>query len=262
MCFVWAGPPAGPNDPSTPNVLARPDFQNKFPIDLFRLFLPALSEFTSNNPDYPWYLNRTIQQIWNLGNAVNPLTAGYQPLQYAVVPNSSAYVPNHFGGQFQLRRFVATLFRGVNCYDLAAITQLAIAMIQKPQNAGTNEVLDSRWIFCQGFGYINEGPLFGWPQYPNCNSPFFSEGQPYYSNPADLDRKPFDNHAWIEVAPDPGNPTNRTVMDATHGLSSSSVCPNNGTQDRETYLNAQLSSTNWVHTYSLFSSSIAMNRDN
>lgn len=52
------GPPAGPNNLATADVLARPNFQGTFPIDLVWLFLPALSEFTNDPPNYPWYLNR------------------------------------------------------------------------------------------------------------------------------------------------------------------------------------------------------------
>jgi hypothetical protein len=79
-----------------------------------------------------WYFQRAMDIIWNLGLNVNPNTAGTRSIQYEAVAGEAAYVDDPFGGQFQLRRFIKTMFGTVNCYDLAGITQLAMAIIMTP----------------------------------------------------------------------------------------------------------------------------------
>ncbi|KAF2094693.1 hypothetical protein NA57DRAFT_79865 [Rhizodiscina lignyota] len=241
IIFVWSGPPRGPISPPPPppNALARPDFGNVYPVDLFRLFLPSPSEFPpSSVPLLPWYLKRVVDKVWNLGLTVNTNTAGTRTIQYEAIQGQCGYITGGEGGVFQLSRFMKTFFGTVNCYDLAGIVQLAIAMIQNPN--GT-ETFDSRWIFCRNFGYINPGPLIGWPQYPDCNSPFFAKGLPHYNEPPQSpDRQGFGFHAWIEVSPNPAYPARRTVLDATHCLQATPNSPCDGTQERTPYLQAQI----------------------
>lgn len=255
LCFVWGDYPQGPNNPPNPTVIARPDFGLSYPVDLFRLFLPSPTDLPDQTTDVlVWYLQRAMQIIWNLGLNVNPDTAGTRVLQYEAISGAPAYIETNLGGPFQLSRFINTMFGTVNCYDLAGITQLAMAIIQ---SSNQTEVFDSRWIFCNGFGYINPGPLIGWPQFPNCNSPFFSKGLPYYNEPpVNPNRQGFGNHAWVEVSADPSDPNNRTVLDATHCLQASPNTPASGSQTRDDYETAQIDQSRGVpvHTYGLSAS--------
>jgi hypothetical protein len=251
LCFVWGSYPQGPTNPTQPDAIARPNFGNSYPVDLFRLFLPSPTELPAPGIDVStWYLQRTMGIIWNLGISVNPNTAGTRALQYEAIGGAPAYIESNLGGSFQLSRFINTMFGTVNCYDLAGITQLAMAIIQ---SANWSEAFDSRWIFCNGFGYINPGLLFGWPQFPDCNSPFFTEGLPYYNEPPpNPNRQQFGNHAWIEVSADASNPNTRTVLDVTHCLQSSGNAPTVGLE-RDNYEAAQIDQTRAVpvHTYGL-----------
>ena len=255
--FVLAGPPAGPLEPPDANTPARVDFNNTYPVDLFRLFLPALNEIpAAPNPTTPWYLERVMRRIWGLGSAINPSTAGTQTIQYDSIEGAPAYTFGTSGGTFQLRRFIRTYFKTVNCYDLAAIAQLAVTIIQDDTGA---DIARTKWIYCDSYGYINPGPLIGWPQFPNCNSPFFSEGEPFYPEPPENPgRRQFSNHAWIEVTPDLANPMARTVLDATHCLHAAPNDPAIGTQSRDAYLLAQTDITRGdnIRTYSMFYASL------
>ncbi|ORX96589.1 hypothetical protein BCR34DRAFT_593794 [Clohesyomyces aquaticus] len=240
LCFVWSGPPAGPVNPTTSGTLARPDFEGIYPVDLFRLFFPAPPDIPQGGtPLMPWYFQRVMRTIWGLGLAINPNTAATQHLAYEIEHGAPTYVDDYLGGQFELRRLIRTTFPTMNCYDLAALAQLAIVIFQ---DSGGAELALSRWIFCDNYGYINPGPLFGWPQYPNCNNPFFARPGvvPFYQEPPNNpDRRPFSNHAWVEVTPDPAFPLNRTVLDATHCLQNAPNDPAMGTQSRNVYLQAQ-----------------------
>ncbi|KAE9569689.1 hypothetical protein CGMCC3_g14268 [Colletotrichum fructicola] len=114
----------------------------------------------------------------------------------------------------------------INCYDLAGINQawcaaLGMADNQAPPN-GT-AVLETRWVYSgDWFGYVTEGPLFGRAvgvpdEEIKCNNPFWGNtGVPWYG-PLDLmntDRRPFRNHAWVEVVMEVGQP--RKVLETCH----------------------------------------------
>jgi hypothetical protein len=186
--------------------------------------------------------------IWNLGLIVNPRTAGTRPIQYESIRGAPAYIDNNLGGIFQLRRFIRTLFATVNCYDLAGMAQLAMAIIQTAPGV---EILDSKWIYCDGYGFIPSGPLIGWPQYVNCNSPYFYGSLlPFYLEPPpNANRQRFANHSWIEVTNTAGA---WTVLDATHCLQAAPNAPASGTTNRTNYLAAATDPTRspYMRTYS------------
>jgi hypothetical protein len=148
-----------PHESFKPTTLARPDFQGVYLVDLFRLFLPTLDELPLPTVDVrAWYFQRAMDIIWNLGLNVNPNTAGTRTIQYEAIQGAAAYVDDRYGGEFQLRRFIKTMFGTVNRYDLAGIAQLAMAIIMDPVGV---EAYNYRWIFCDGYGYIPDGPLIG-----------------------------------------------------------------------------------------------------
>lgn len=76
------------------------------------------------------------------------------------------------GGSFKLRRWLESFYPKCNCMDLAAIAQLACAILVDEH--GVEEV-DSRWISHEPHGYILPGPLYGRLGGPEgrCNSPFW-----------------------------------------------------------------------------------------
>ena len=78
------------------------------------------------------------------------------------------------GGGFNLEDWLTSKYITCNCYDLAAIMQLGCCLLLS--SAGY-ELLDSRWVYQEPNGYINQCELFGWsatyPLYPGVNNPFF-----------------------------------------------------------------------------------------
>ncbi|KAK4172997.1 hypothetical protein QBC36DRAFT_293824 [Triangularia setosa] len=90
-------------------------------------------------------------------------------------------------------------------FDLAALTQLACALVQ---NAKGVEILESRWVCSTdnaslgqtSFGCINPGTLFGWHQFPKCNSVAYgSGGRAMYPEDRNAERGALQWHAWVEV---------------------------------------------------------------
>ncbi|KAF3084370.1 hypothetical protein TWF706_000768 [Orbilia oligospora] len=248
ICLVASAPPQAPLNPGTPNTIARPNFGGEYPIDAFRLFLPTPEELTGILQNaLPNYLVRSMSVIWNLGLALNPELNATRLFSYETINGAPSYIDGYLGGLFQLRRFARGLFDSLNCYDLAGLTQIAACIIQDNQG---NELLDPRWIYCTPYGFINSGPLFGWPQYPACNSPFFGQGKLPYYPPNDPQRNSFGNHAWIEVVIQAGQQP--VVLDATHCLQAAPNAPASGTQDRPTYLASQTDPTrgpyDWLYT--------------
>ena len=227
--FVRFGPPRGPLVAPDVGTRSRPNFANVYPVDLFRLFFSNYNVVIPGDP-WQWYLDRTMNTIWGLGQHPNPQMGTTRLFQYEAICGAPAYIAGSRGGIFQLRRFVAGLFDSLNCYDLAAISQLAVCIIQ---DATGVETYDTKWIYCNNYGFIPNGPLIGWPQFQDCNSPFFSQNHlPHYPE-NDPNRQKFSNHAWIEVRNPAGR---RTVLDATHCLEATPNAPSNGTLTRPMYL--------------------------
>ncbi|KAI5808203.1 hypothetical protein DFH27DRAFT_650720 [Peziza echinospora] len=207
--------------PQNPQVV---DFGGAYPIGLLRMFLPVPTEFSSipaNVPVVQWYLQRSLLQIWHWDtNDEIPVTV---PLKYNSISGTPGYGVGAFGGLFRLRRFTMNMFQLVNCYDLAALAQLACNILRDGQG---QEVPQSSWVYQWPNGYIVPGALFGWPEYPNCNNPFWAANSGGYAttpyvpdsvwqaNPSL--RSCFGNHAWVEVLSATGTPG--YVLDATHGL--------------------------------------------
>jgi hypothetical protein len=168
LCWVKSGPPAGPQN-------VHVNFEGAYPIGLFRMFLPSPGEIASiPNGKAPndWYVQRSMNRIWNWsGNKDVPVRV---PFRYDVVGGMANFGVGAFGGSFRLKRFLDNMFYNVNCYDMAALAQLACSILLDWD--GT-EVLMSSWVFQQPCGYINSGQLFGWPEYPDCNNPFWGSNQ-------------------------------------------------------------------------------------
>lgn len=238
LCFVFGSlAPTGPWDPDADVAkhTTRPDFRDKYYIDLFRLFLPSQWELIdqanslkSQDDRLAWYLKRNMRVIWGLGLATSPaeeypnrrptpLNPGSTSESFYLVPvpsvsrrgtpqgDTGCFHPQ-FGGLFDLRRFMASSFAYCSALDLAALVQLCVCLVRDEEGI---ELLDSRWVASTGnralgmkhWGFINPGTLFGWPAYPGCNSPVFScGGLPEYTKAEEYpSRVALDWHAWIEV---------------------------------------------------------------
>jgi hypothetical protein len=260
VCFVFGSlAPTGPWDPAAGASdqaarATRPDFRDKYYIDLFRLFLPSQWELidqvgnaTRQDDKLAWYLKRNMQVIWDLGLATSPpveyphrrptpLDPASTNGSFYLVPvpgiarqgacqgDSAGFQPQ-FGGLFDLRRFMASSFAYCSAFDLAALVQLCVCLVRDTEGS---EVLDSSWVASTGnkalgthhWGFINPGTLFGWPGYPKCNSPVFTGGGlPEYAKVENFPcRVALDWHAWIEVKI-PGRES-RTVLDASQAFGS------------------------------------------
>lgn len=76
--------------------------------------------------------------------------------QYDTEHGKSFYNMRKFGGELQFKRLDQKKYVLCNCYNLAAITQLACAILVDEFG---NERVDSSWVFQCPNGFINSGPL-------------------------------------------------------------------------------------------------------
>ena len=146
------------------------------------------------------------------------------------------FVEGHKGGGFQLSAWLGRSMQCCNCYDLAAIVQIACRLFGSSQG---QEEFPSQWVYGNKFGYIPPGPLFGWDYgySRNCNNPFWWPNQPVNLPWYHTARNPFGNHAWIEII-GPGLQTG-PVLDACHSVDTNNPLDglSKGSQSRQQYHN-------------------------
>jgi hypothetical protein len=157
------------------------DLGGIYPIGLLREFFPRPPEFTQVPNFYqsavygPWFAARIVQQVWAWGN---PQRAG-RP-QYDAVGGASYFNLGWYGGGFDLSGWLQVSQRQCNCYDLAGIVQLGRCLLM---DGNGNELFDSRWVFQNPNGFINQCVLYGWdvmyPFPPGVNNPFFLNQSKY-----------------------------------------------------------------------------------
>jgi len=144
-----------------------------YPIALWRLFVPTPTEFQLQPPaaDVVWYIQRAVAVVWSPTQQVP---------RYDTASGAPYYVDGGLGGGFKLAAWVSVTYPRCNCYDLAAIAQLAVCLLMDTQGA---ELADSRWVFQQPNGFINPGPLFRWVAFGGdhlrCNTPFWTSASTY-----------------------------------------------------------------------------------
>ncbi|GAP82997.2 hypothetical protein SAMD00023353_0105360 [Rosellinia necatrix] len=265
LCFVFGpSPPSGPWESDEAHRRTAADFEDRHFIDLFRLFLPSqmevvdsLSSTATARDRALWYLRRTMSTIWGLGlkphaeYADRPVTqldvggggAGSSSFYLCPLPGvpRAAFRPQ-YGGRFDLRRWMRGTYAYCTALDLAALAQLACALLQDGAGA---EVLDPRWVCATGnaslgqaaFGHVCPGTLFGWPAFPQCNSVVYGAGGLTAYPPARAaERAGLAWHAWVEVLL-PGSDT-RCVFDASQapGEDPSRLMFHDGTKTRSEYL--------------------------
>ncbi|MCJ1400403.1 hypothetical protein MMC11_003608 [Xylographa trunciseda] len=245
--FCWARSEAtsGPLFVHSEFVDTRVDFGSTYPIGLVRQFWPRPSEF-QDVPNFrsievytAWYVQRAIKSIWDWGTPHEP-----DRPRYDCKGGAASYNVNGLGGSFDLQRWFAPCSPSGTCngYDLAAISQLACAMLLNDEG---NEFVRSKWVLQSPVGYVLPGTLYGREAVPDCNNPFFeARGSPAFVNPQlnpldfEVNRSAFDSHTWVEVL----FPTadSRSVIDATQ---CTGATIENGTKTRDVYSAACIDST-------------------
>ncbi|KDQ52225.1 hypothetical protein JAAARDRAFT_485569 [Jaapia argillacea MUCL 33604] len=157
--------------------------------------------------------------------------------QYDIGMGNARYTADGFGRIFRLELYSQDLearaAMWINCYDMAAIIQVALTL-----HPGYDKV---RWNYMNPYGLINTTTLKGWPN--PCNSPFWggnlwspsSYAPPNYDAGTEKQRILFNNHAFIALAVD-SNPLNHSVLDATSG-------PHVGDERLSQYLKASIDTT-------------------
>jgi hypothetical protein len=112
-----------------------------------------------------------------------------------------------------------------------------------------HQFMRPRWRYGRIFGYVPEGPLFGWTaqRYRNLNSPFWQPNDPWhFANPNDPQRTSFNNHAWVEYA----TTQSRRVVDVCHALLvGGNVVLSDGSQVRATYIAQCIDQGAQTHTF-------------
>lgn len=177
LCWASAEASAGPLFVNSDLLKTRVNFNSSYPVGLLRQFWPQPTEFNTipniiSRAVYgPWYANRAMQTIWSWATPHQP----NRP-QYDCIQGAPAYNVGYYGGSFNLNQWLAACAPGgtCNCYDLAAISQLACAVFLD-QNG--NEELFSQWVYQNPNGFVLPGTLYGRDTEPNCNNPFWLQGE-------------------------------------------------------------------------------------
>ncbi|KAI9741653.1 MAG: hypothetical protein M1834_000037 [Cirrosporium novae-zelandiae] len=252
LCWARGPPPNGPSYVDSIDQKVAIRLKNRYPIGLNRWFFAnGLKDFaglqaSSFNTEFPaWYAKRAMEIIWDWGNPHRD----NRPM-YASIAQPSRYGMGFCGGSFQLGDWFRNRYPHVICFDLAAITQCACALLV---DDGGREILDSTWVFQQPNGYIKPGILYGyqgnagtpWP--PGINNPGFLNNipnNPFVGPPSLTNRNPFTTHAWIEATINFGG--SRGVLDATLAVpdGQNMINPEFGLRNRATYAEAHIDKGN------------------
>ncbi|KAH8689221.1 hypothetical protein GQ44DRAFT_262089 [Phaeosphaeriaceae sp. PMI808] len=203
-------------------------------------------------PTQSTYMAFIANNLWNFATP--------SKIRYDCSDGAAYFATTSRGGNFRLANFLGPSYvvvglatfpwrcwRYCNCYDLAGIVALAFKALGNHAN-NLNLVLPPLWQFMKPFGYVTDGPLFGWPQYQNLNSPFWlspwlEPNKPqHFNNPLDPNRTRFTNHAFTEVAFVLA-PATQQVVDVCKAVLPAAGPPiviSNGSQDRGAYLAAAI----------------------
>lgn len=177
LCWARAAASKGPVKPPG-GQKSRVNFGAGYPIAAFRLFSPSPLEFQGKPDLLRWYIARAMNVVWNW--SVPGRVLRYDT--FAGLTKYGQYPPN---GTFDLAAWMQIQHLTLNCHDLAAVGQLACAILV--DKAG-EELLDSKWVFQEPNGFILPGPLYGWVtaggENLRCNNPFWSN--PKYSEFASI----------------------------------------------------------------------------
>jgi len=84
---------------------------------------------------------------------------------------AAGYDTGRYGGVFNLTKWSnPQIGMSLNCYDLAAVVQLACCLALDTVGA---ELITTSWVYQTPNGYVPDGELFGWNGVP-CNNPFYN----------------------------------------------------------------------------------------
>ncbi|KAG8526536.1 uncharacterized protein KY384_008736 [Bacidia gigantensis] len=182
-------------------------YGGRVPVKLLRAFIPNF--FASIQTNWVAFVANTV--FSDMGLRYNSWNSG-----------QNRYV-GQSGGGLDIARWLAdyekckkdsSQFTLINCYDQAAMVQVALGLGLIPEDAQT-----IKWKFLEPYGFIQTTNLVGRGR---CNSPYVSNQQSSFlvDNNADI-RQAFRNHAFIEVK--------QCVVDACAG-------PHTGTESPAAYL--------------------------
>lgn len=158
--------------PTTNIVDSQPDLGGSYPVAVQRYAFPNLSQLgpamlTSQLQAFQWYVAQMVSNVWANG-------VGDPDHPYDSVNGASGFAMARLGGVFDLQRWISTDTVTCNCYDLAAVMQLGCTIAL---TATGSEYLRSIWVFQEPYGYVRQGECFGQPKFPNCNNPFYLDGE-------------------------------------------------------------------------------------
>ena len=213
-------------------------FDNGYAAELLRLYIPSYNDIYGHGQNLGLAVSAyVVEQTWKYGGTCPTWLGHDQWMGYDSYSGAPFYVEGHKGGDFQLSAWLRRSKRFCNCYDLAAIVQIACRLFGSSQG---QEAFVSQWVYGKRFGYIRPGPLFGWDYAysRNCNNPFWLPHQHVVNLPwDDTARHPFGNHAWIEII-EPGQQTG-PVLDACHSVDIDDALAglSKGSQSRSQYHN-------------------------
>ena len=213
-------------------------FDDGYPAELLRLYIPPYNEIYGHGQNLDLAVSAyVVEQTWKYGGTCPTWLGHDQWMGYDSILGAPFFVEGHKGGDFQLSAWLGRSMQWCNCYDLAAIVQIACRLFGSSQG---QEAFPSQWVYGKKFGYIPLGPLFGWDYdfSRNCNNPFWWPNQHVINLPRDdTARNPFGNHAWIEIIQS-GMQTG-PVLDACHSVNTNNALAglSKGSQSRQQYHN-------------------------
>ncbi|KAK3376851.1 hypothetical protein B0T24DRAFT_592487 [Lasiosphaeria ovina] len=204
------------------------EYTNEFFLPLNRLAYPAYHEVKGRAWDAleSSVVRGIVERLWRRGSRSEP-----KPMYYDARINGGQ--PHIVEGKVvHLERFFERTTKMVNCFDLAAVLKLALLSLgTQAGNPTENFIRDIRMVETTPWGYIRDGPCFGFEkgEAHNCNNPFWLDPTGSGHRPPKLPplhpwRLPFSCHCYVLYKDTSGV---ERALDACHALSNGRDPANN-----------------------------------
>ena len=125
-------------------------FDDGYPAELLRLYIPPYNEIYGHGQNLVSAVSTyVVEQTWKYGGTYPTWLGHDEWMGYDTRFGAPFFVEGHKGGGFQLSAWLGRLMQCCNCYDLAAIVQIACRLFGSSQG---QEEFPSQWVYGQKFG--------------------------------------------------------------------------------------------------------------
>jgi hypothetical protein len=155
MEFYWINSYAPIGRSIVPSNAARPtmDLQGVWPVELLRYFVPTIKELQS--------MPTLVEGLkwWTGTHVLGRIRKG--EFYYNAVSGASGFGMGCCGGSFDLRRLTGKGLKPCNSFDLAALLQLAMTLLQ---DRNGEDMFYTAWMCKAPFGFLKSSQLWGWTE--------------------------------------------------------------------------------------------------